>query len=63
VGFLFLRQSAGAVKQKSQEGGAMADQSNESSKRRILSLDGWAVAVALLLTALVRLGVLKHISW
>jgi len=41
----------------------MADQSNESSKRRILSLDGWAVAVALLLTALVRLGVLKHISW
>ena len=41
----------------------MADQSNENSKRRILSLDGWAVTVALLLAALVRLGVLKHISW
>jgi hypothetical protein len=41
----------------------MADLSNENSKRRIFSLDGWAVAVALLLAALVRLGVLKHISW
>jgi hypothetical protein len=35
----------------------------EQSKPRLLSLDGWAVAVALLLTALVRLGVLKHIGW
>ena len=32
-------------------------------KRKTLSLDGWAVALALLLAALVRLGVLKHISW
>lgn len=42
----------------------MADQSNQAPKKsRGLSLDGWAVAIALLLTALVRLGVLKHVSW
>jgi hypothetical protein len=42
----------------------MANQSNaESRKTRNLSLDGWAVAIALLLAALVRLGVLKHVSW
>ena len=42
----------------------MADQSNtESRKTKNLSLDGWAVAIALLLAALVRLGVLKHVSW
>lgn len=35
----------------------------EQSKRRMLSLDGWAVAVALALAALVRLGVLKHVAW
>ena len=32
-------------------------------QRRALSLDGWAVGIALLLAALVRLGVLKHIAW
>src|SRR5207245_2885617 len=32
-------------------------------QRRTLSLDGWAVGIALLLAALVRLGVLKHIAW
>lgn len=32
-------------------------------KRKALSLDGWAVTLALLLAALVRFGVLKHISW
>jgi hypothetical protein len=42
-----------------QKGGKMADQ----SKPGLLSLDGWAVAVALLLAALVRLGVLKHVAW
>jgi hypothetical protein len=41
----------------------MADQTNVAPKTRTLSLDGWAVAIALLLTALVRMGVLKHISW
>lgn len=41
----------------------MADQSNENGKQRILSVDGWAVVVALLLAALVRLGVLKHVTW
>jgi hypothetical protein len=42
----------------------MPDQTNEAKKKRGgLSLDGWAVTVALLLTALVRLGVLKHVAW
>jgi hypothetical protein len=42
----------------------MADQTNATSKKSItLSLDGWAVAIALLLAVLVRLGVLKHVAW
>ncbi len=42
----------------------MADQVNKTKKTTpILSLDAWAVAVALLLAALVRFGILKHISW
>jgi hypothetical protein len=42
----------------------MADQANSTKKiTSRLSLDGWAVAVALLLAALVRLGILKHVSW
>jgi len=32
-------------------------------QRKGLSLDGWAVGIALLLAALVRLGVLKHVGW
>ena len=32
-------------------------------KRAALSIDGWAVAIALALVALVRTGVLKHIPW
>lgn len=35
----------------------------EPIQRKSLSLDGWAVTIALLLAALVRFGVLKHISW
>ena len=30
---------------------------------RLLSLDGWAVALALAAALLVRLGVVKHIPW
>jgi hypothetical protein len=44
----------------------MADQPNATSnktKTKTLSLDGWAVAIALFLAALVRLGVLKHVAW
>ncbi|HEY2496437.1 MAG TPA: hypothetical protein VGK24_05160 [Candidatus Angelobacter sp.] len=42
----------------------MADQIDQTKKGTSrLSLDGWAVAVALLLAALVRLGILKHVSW
>jgi hypothetical protein len=40
----------------------MADQVAEK-KTRTLSLDGWAVGIALLLAALVRLGLLKHVGW
>jgi hypothetical protein len=32
-------------------------------EKRGLSLDGWAVVVALALVAMVRLGVLKHVVW
>jgi hypothetical protein len=38
-------------------------QAQAPAKKAILSPDGWAVAVALLLAALVRLGVLKHVAW
>ena len=42
----------------------MADETKEEQKqKRVLSLDEWAVGIALLLAALVRLGVLKHIAW
>jgi hypothetical protein len=42
----------------------MAEPKKEAvTKAKGLSLDGWAVAIALLLTALVRLGVLKHVAW
>lgn len=42
----------------------MADETKEEQKqKRTLSLDGWAVGIALLLALLVRLGVLKHIGW
>jgi hypothetical protein len=39
------------------------DKETKSLSRKSLSLDGWAVATALALAALVRLGVLKHITW
>jgi hypothetical protein len=42
----------------------MAEETTGAQKKPIrLSLDGWAVAIALLLAALVRLGVLKHVVW
>ncbi len=42
----------------------MAEQTNTAGKKRLaLSLDGWAVAIALALAALVRFGVLKHVTW
>ena len=42
----------------------MANQTNTTNKKpTILSLDGWAVAIALLLAGLVRLGLLKHVAW
>lgn len=42
----------------------MADKTNEVIKREgKLSIDGWAVTIALLLTGLVWIGVLKHVGW
>ena len=40
----------------------MGNQVQEKPKRG-LSLDGWAVGIALLLAALVKLGALKHVGW
>ena len=34
-----------------------------SVSRRMLSLDGWAVVLALLLAAAVRAGVLPSVTW
>jgi hypothetical protein len=49
---------------ESKEDKQMAGEAKAAQKqRRVLSLDGWAVGIALLLAALVRLGVLKHIGW
>ena len=41
----------------------MADEIRTERKTALLSLDGWAVTIALLLAALVRFGVLKHVGW
>jgi hypothetical protein len=35
----------------------------QEKPKRGLSLDGWAVGIALLLAALVKLGALKHVGW
>jgi hypothetical protein len=39
------------------------EEANAARRRFSLSLDGWAVAIALFLTALVRTGVLKRVPW
>ncbi len=41
----------------------MAKEVTQEKTNRSLSLDGWAVAIALLLAALVKLGALKHVGW
>ena len=33
------------------------------ASRQILSLDGWAVVLSLALALLVRIGVIKSVSW
>jgi hypothetical protein len=38
-------------------------EAGKTESRWKLSLDAWAVVVALLLALLVRTGVLKHIPW
>jgi len=39
------------------------DKNSALGARFRLSLDAWAVASALIITLLVRIGVLKHIPW
>jgi len=41
----------------------MANPQKTQLRKLSLSLDAWAVAIALGLAALVRAGVLKHIPW
>ena len=41
----------------------MENEATREQPKRGLSLDGWAVAIALLLAALVKLGALKHVGW
>lgn len=42
----------------------MTDKTTEIKIQRVaLSIDGWAVAIALGLAVLVRAGLLKHIPW
>jgi hypothetical protein len=41
----------------------MANQVTQEKSKKSLSLDGWAVGIALLLAALVKLGALKHVGW
>jgi hypothetical protein len=57
VGFLFWD------KVRIEEDQAMANQVAQEKSKRGLSLDGWAVGIALLLAALVKLGALKHVGW
>ena len=40
-----------------------AGQAGKTASRWKLSVDGWAVLVALVLALLVRTGVFKHIPW
>jgi hypothetical protein len=58
-GFFILRR-----KVKNQKGIAMAStDSAKPTRRTILSLDTWAVILALSLAGLVRIGLLKYITW
>jgi hypothetical protein len=60
VGFLFWTKAL----DQSKEDGQMAGETKAAEKQRsLLSLDGWAVGIALLLALLVRLGILKHVGW
>lgn len=41
----------------------MSKESGEKRRRLRISLDAWAVAIALGAALLVRAGILKHIPW
>lgn len=41
----------------------MSVESKSPASRWRLSLDGWAVLTALLLAAVVRFGIVKHVPW
>jgi hypothetical protein len=66
VGFLLFGNGPGRTKSKklpNRRIKSMANQVTQEKLKRSLSLDGWAVAIALLLAALVKLGALKHVGW
>jgi hypothetical protein len=64
VGFLFCDNTHGYIVEQisGRRTKQMGNQVQEKPKRG-LSLDGWAVGIALLLAALVKLGALKHVGW
>jgi hypothetical protein len=66
VGFYFAAKPQGkhgGNKVGIEENQTMANQVTQEKSKRSLSLDGWAVGIALLLAALVKLGALKHVGW
>jgi len=71
VGFLFLRALGGALQSRNrgnQEGRkTLANQTEEVEANRQkglrLSVDAWAVALALIASFLVWIGWIKHIPW
>jgi hypothetical protein len=65
-GFSFLWQNSADTQLNKidlEEDQAMANQVTQEKPKIRLSLDGWAVGIALLLAALVKLGALKHVGW
>jgi hypothetical protein len=63
VGFLFCGQHSADTRLAIEGETVMANQLTQEKPKRGLSLDGWAVGIALLLAALVKLGALKHVGW
>jgi hypothetical protein len=59
VGFLF---AGGRGWAKTRKEIAMSDAA-KLNRKSVLSLDAWAVILALTLAGLVRIGLVKHITW
>lgn len=68
MGFFFLlakRGDGGLATAANEKREKMSNHEEAKTERRNygFSLDDWAVAIALFLAALVRVGVLKHVPW